>query len=318
MNIATILSHFSTPNWPLVNKLGMISTCLELNRVHCSSLEKLRAVIAGPIQPKTLLFTDEGLVDVIQELDPELKKKNLEVAMLLHSPLPAVASRIATLKSIKYLIGGPAPVAGGRDLSILIKKFADGNILDLNKYLAFGSKIHDKIVRDGRSKSETVRAVGTYISRLGDPGYAHPYHEYSRIVCELTEELLLNAVFGANPRLHKADRSQPFHLQDGEAVHVAWGYDGEYFGISVRDPFGNFKCETVMNYLSARPKAESLSESSSAGLGLKLIFDRAHQIVTNVQREQVTEVIALVKFGARMIEFEQQSKSFYFFGDHGG
>ena len=95
---------------------------------------------------------------------------------------------------------------------------------------------------------------------------------------------------------------------------MSWGYDGEYFGISVRDPFGKFNVETIMTYLSAQRDLDQIIMDSSAGLGIKFIFDRAHQVVANVRSEKVTEVIAMLKFSSRMLEFENQKKSFYFFG----
>ena len=97
---------------------------------------------------------------------------------------------------------------------------------------------------------------------------------------------------------------------------MSWGYDGEYFGISVRDPFGKFASETIMKYLSTQRQLNEIVASQSGGLGMKFIFERAHHVVANVKKEQVTEVIALLKFTSRMLEFEKQKKSFYFFGSN--
>lgn len=315
MGNVNILSHFSVPRWPLANKLGMIAKCLELGRIHCSTAEKLRAAISSPLLGRNLLFTDEGMIDSIREWEVLAGDKPLEIAMFIESPLTAVAKRIAELKNVKYLLGSPPTDASGRDLSILIKKFADNDILDLQKYLAFGCKVHQRTISNSRGKREAMELVGSYISQLGDPAYNHPYHEYARIVCELTDELILNAVFDANQRMRQVDRAQPFHLESGEEVQLSWGYDGEYFGVAVRDPFGRFSSNTIMSYVSSQRKLESIAEASSAGLGLKFIFERAHQIIANVQHEHVTEMIALVRFGNRMLEYENTKKSFYFFGD---
>lgn len=311
MSNATIITHFAEPNWPIVNKLSAICKCLEVEMIHCSSLEKLKGTVQKAPPGRNLFFTDEGLIDVVHEFDA--LSKNIEVAMFILSPIAKVAQKIGVLRNVKYLIGMQPAESYGRDLSILIKKFADGDILDLDKYLAFGAKINSRMIDSGKSKREAIDAVQHYISRLGDPGYNHPFDEYARRVAELTDELLLNAVFDANPRLRKADRSQPFHLAENERVEMSWGYDGEYFGISVRDPFGQFNSETILSYLSNRRETDPLAAKHSAGMGLKFIFEKAHQVVTNVRREKVTEVIALVKFVNRMLEFEKQKKSFYFF-----
>lgn len=316
MSDVTIITHFTNPNWPFVNKLSAIARCLEVNRVHCSSLEKLTKALADHVKGRVLFFTDEGMIDFVQQVGSQRKNDNLEVAMLIDSPLSSVAKKISNLEVVKYLIGAQPVEAFGRDLSILIKKFADGDFLDLDKYLAFGSRIHKRLVNSAESRREAIEAVGKYISALGDPGYAHPFDEYSRRICELTDELLLNAVFSANPRLRQADRSKPFQLSPEEEIRMSWGYDGEYFGISVCDPFGKFPFETIMNYVSSQRRIDQLAPNESGGIGLKFIFEKAHSVITNVKNEKVTEVIALVRFGNRILEFEKQKKSFYYFGDN--
>lgn len=315
MNEVTIVSHFSAPNWPVVNKLSMIAKCLEVNRIHCSSLEKLRLTMAGPLPGRTLFFTDEGLMEQVHEIDRQVAGKNVETAMFIHSPITTVARQISTTKLVKYLIGEKATPDAGRELSILIKKFANGDILHLDKYLSFGSKVQQRTVSDSRSKRDVLDAVSSYIARFGDPGYLHPYEEYSRIVSGLTDELLLNAIFNANPRMRGCKRADEFKLTEGEQIEISWGYDGEYFGVSVKDPFGRFSSDTIMNHVSSQRAMESIAQSTSAGLGLKFIFDKAHQVITNVQKDQVTEVIALVKFSTRMLDFEARKKSFYYFAD---
>ncbi|MGZ3721999.1 MAG: hypothetical protein ACXVA9_03650 [Bdellovibrionales bacterium] len=317
MSAVTIVTHFSEPNWRVVNKLGAICKCLEVDMIHCSSIEKLKQTVRKPVGGRVLFFTDEGLIDSVQEFNGLGQLKQFEVAMFINSPIVKVAQKIADLHIVKYLIGVEVGESYGRDLSILIKKFSDGDILDLEKYLAFGCKINHRTVNSNKSKRESIETVAAYITRLGDPGYNHPFHEYSRRVAEFTDELLLNAIFDANPRLQNADRSKPFELSPDEEIQMSWGYDGEYFGISVRDPFGRFNSETIMKYLSTRQELSQILSAESAGLGLKFIFEKAHQVVTNVKSEKVTEVIALVKFLNRMLEFENQKKSFYFFGDSG-
>lgn len=315
MNEVTLITHFSAPNWPLVNKLRTITKCLDVPMIHCSKMEILNQTLSGPLPERCLFFTDEGLIDLVQDLSSRTMTTRLEVALWMVSPIAQVAEKIGSLKNVKYLIGMEEVEAQGRDLSILIKKFADGNILDLDKYLAFGSKINRRVIDSNKAKRAAIEAVSIYVSRLGDPGYNHPFDDYARRVSALADELILNAIFHANPRLEGTDRALPFQLSDGEKVEMAWGYDGDYFGISVRDPFGKFNSETVMRYLSNWQTLKDIGNIKTGGLGVKLIFEKAHKVVTNVKSEKVTEVIALIKFAQRMTEFENQKKSFYFFSD---
>lgn len=313
MRKVTLLTHFSEANWPVVNKLSGVAKCLGVEMIHCSSLAKLHATIATLGDRRALFFTDEGLLETIHELEGAAGSA-LEVALFIRSPLPKIAEQLTTLGCVKYLISLEAADSFGRDLSILIKKFADGDILDLEKYLAFGCNLNKRTIVDGPTKRAAINDLYSYIENLGDPGYNHPYTEYARRVSEMADELLINAIFDANPRFRDVDRSLPFSLDARESIEVSWGYDGEFFGVSVRDPFGRFACDTILKYVAARRTKDHMLEASSGGLGLKLIFEKAHRVVTNVQAENATEVIALVRFDARMLEFERRKKSFYYFG----
>src|SRR6185312_136862 len=119
-----------------------------------------------------LFFTDEGMADLVIELE-RLKLPQFEVAMLVISPIPSLLEKLTALSIVKYLIGLQSPEVYGRDLSILIKKFSGGNILDLDKYLAFGCKIHARTIASGEDKKKAIGAVSDYVAKLGDPGYNH-------------------------------------------------------------------------------------------------------------------------------------------------
>lgn len=314
MSKVTILTHFSATNWPVVNKLSGVAKCLGVDMIHCSTVEKLSETVKTFGGRRVLFFTDEGLIETVQKFESSADF-HVEVAMFIRSPLPKVAEQITSMRIVKYLISLESMDSYGRDLSILVKKFADGDILDLEKYLAFGCNVNKRTVVDASSKRAAVNELYAYIENLGDPGYNHPYTEYARRVSEMADELLINAIFDANPRFRGVDRSLPFTLATNENIEIAWGYDGEFFGVSVRDPFGKFACETILKYVAAQRTKDHMLEATSGGLGLKLIFEKAHKVITNVQRESATEVIALVRFDARMLEFERRKKSFYYFGN---
>lgn len=313
MNSIIVISHFSKPNWPLVNKLAGIVRCLGVEMVHCATIDKLRSTVEMYQHRRALFFTDEGLLDYVREVERSIKPKEFEVAMFIHSTISKVAEQISQSGLVRYLLGIDSIDSSGRDLSILIKKFADRNILDLEKYLAFGCSINERSIVSPSTKREAVEAVHQYIRQLGDPSYDHPFDEYATRVTEMVDELLLNAVFDANPRMQGVDRSKPYQLKEEEKIHLAWGYDGEYFGVSVRDPFGQFSYETIMQYVASQRKRDAIAASHSAGLGLKIIFDKAHKVIANVSRGKVTEVIVLLRFETRMLEFERRKKSFYYF-----
>src|SRR5437879_3926605 len=95
-----VITHFSQPNWPVVNKLNAITKCLDVRMIHCSAVEKLHATLKQVAGERTLFFTDEGLIDTVNSIDQKNEHLNLEVAMFIGSPITAVAKKIADLRIV--------------------------------------------------------------------------------------------------------------------------------------------------------------------------------------------------------------------------
>jgi hypothetical protein len=316
MNDVKLLSHFSVPRWPLVNKLNGIAKCLDVKLVHAATLEKLQYNLKSLSAKRALLLTDEGMLPYIEEIHRHSWPFELDVALFIQSKMSKVALELHQLPRVKYLLEfDETDSFAGRHLAVLVKKFTEQNILNLNKYLGFGAVLHTRTIDSSQTKRHAVEQIHHFINNLGETTYPHPFGEYARRISEMVDELVINAIFGANPRMHEADRSKAFSLSESEQIELSWGYDGEYFGVGVRDPFGQFDLDTIMKYISSQAKVENILPGKSAGLGLKVIFDRAHQIITNVQKRKVTEVIAVVKFENRLLDFEKTKKSFFYFTD---
>ncbi|MGE0763912.1 MAG: hypothetical protein AB7N80_11590 [Bdellovibrionales bacterium] len=315
----TIFTHFSIARWPLVNKMSGIAKCLNVDLIHCPKIELLKQALTNVKTKKVLLLTDDGMIDYILALDKEVFDFELEIAVFIQQKLSKFAEKINQLSRVRYLLEFDEKDAFvGRHLAILVKKVKDNNILDLNKYLGFGAAIQSKTVNSKSSKQSAVEEISFFIENLGDPKHANPFKEYARRITEMVDELIINAIFGANPRMKDADRSEDFRLGKEEEVYLSWGYDGEYFGVSVRDMFGQFSVESIMQHLSMKPEFENIVQSKSAGLGQKLVVERAHQIITNVQVKKITEVIAIVKFENRLLDYERTKKSFFYFTEGNG
>jgi hypothetical protein len=316
MNNVILLTHFSIPRWPLVNKLSGIAKCLNVQMIHCATLEKLKATIESVSEGRVLLLMDEDMVEFIDWIHQRPWNFQLDLALFIQSKISRVAVELTKFSRVKYLLEfDETDSFGGRHLAVLVKKFSEQNILSLDKYLGFGAAIHSQTINSKSSRQDAVEKIYFYVANLGDDAYSHPFGEYARRISEMADELVINSIFSANPRMVGLDRSQDFTLSEAEQVELSWGFDGECFGVCVRDPFGQFNLGTIMKYISAQAEMENIVAAQSAGLGLKVILDRAHQLITNVQKKKVTEVIAIVKFENRLLDFEKTRKSFFYFTD---
>jgi hypothetical protein len=316
MSNLKIISHFTEPQWPMVNKLTTIAKSLSVEQVHCATIEKVKNVFsASSAQQKILFISDEGCIELVKELESKQYTSAFGTVLFITSKIVDLAKDVQGLKSVKYLLGVNRGDIVGRDLTILIKKFQLGDILDLEKYLSFGASITRHQISTDVDKKQAIEGIYNFIASFGGEGYPHPYAEYARRIAEMVDELLLNAIFNANPRLKGVNRALPFSLSPDESVHLAYGYDGDLFGVSVKDPFGVFTKDTVLQYLSAQRSLQSVTSGASGGLGIRFVFERAHHVIANVKKEVATEIISLIQFDSRLSNFDKKQRSFYFFSD---
>lgn len=309
-----IVSHFHEAEWPVVNKLRAIATCSNITYNHYASKELLDAALSQAASwEKILLVTDEQLIGLVANIEKAHPDLNIETLLFLEGNIPDAAKKISHLKTIKHIMGSKNYHMIGKDLSILVKKIKSRDLLDLSKYLSYGAFICSRAIKDQKSKIQVISEIYNYISSLGCSGYDHPFEEYARRMTEIADELVINAIFSANSKLKNADRSENFQLGENQKIQVCWGFDGDYFGLSVTDPFGDLSRETILQYLDSNRKLGGVATLVSGGLGIKMVFERTHQLVVNVLSGHLTEVICVTKFENRLRNLKDTKQSIFYF-----
>lgn len=71
----------------------------------------------------------------------------------------------------------------------------------------------------------------------------------SQYAVEIQEELLMNAIWDANPKHEKEPRTVPVELNEDEFVKLEWAFNGKDFAISVRDKFGRLNPGIMEKYV---------------------------------------------------------------------
>ncbi len=203
----------------------------------------------------------------------------------------------------------------GQELTVSIAKLQQRELFGLDKYLAWGAQLHRVTVRDSRSKGQYVREVSALARRLG----------CSERVVELVEtvvdELCTNAVFnaprdaGGQPRYAHLNRRQAVTLGDAEAATLTYGFDGRYFGVALRDPFGALDRETVVTYLNRclKQTPDRQPGAGGAGMGLFRAYRALSKLIFGIRPGACTEVIGLIDLRQSFKRFKGQPKSLHFF-----
>lgn len=279
------------------NKIGMLTRSAGVDFQPCKTEQEAK------------LFADARKVDFLKEFSFSFPESRIIV--ILQEALQKVIPSLIDCANIQCFVATNNGEFDARELILLLKKFESKDYPGLEKHLGFPLIINEKTIKNQTDKKEALTNLEGFILKIG--GSSERFYQYAQRVCDLADELLLNAVFDANPRLKDITRNEPFELQANESVKIKWGFDGEVFGVSVADQFGSLNKKTVMKYLDENQRTDPLGKRISGGLGIKLIFDRLHHYIVNVRPGKMTEVVCLMRFDKRFKDFDSRLRSFHYF-----
>jgi hypothetical protein len=185
----------------------------------------------------------------------------------------------------------------GDDAELLVTsvKLLSGDLFGLEKYLAWGVKIHEKQVCSYDAKQEALEAVAAQAKQVGARRSV-----LSRIQ-NATDELLMNAIYDAPAAREGGDtESRMKRITNApctdEPALLRYACDGRHFAVSVQDNYGELHKRVILDHLirarteQGRPK---LAARGGAGLGLYFIVSSATRFIANITPKQRTEVICL-------------------------
>lgn len=124
---------------------------------------------------------------------------------------------------------------------------------------------------------------------------------------EIQEELLMNAIWDANPKHAHMPRSSPIELLPEEEVTLQWAFNGKELAISVKDPFGRMDPAIMEKYINfifktGKQSDHKLSDQRvSAGLGMYMVIQRANLLSVFISNGKITDVgvVLIIKAGKR-------------------
>jgi hypothetical protein len=175
---------------------------------------------------------------------------------------------------VSHLVADP----GDRDLGITSEKLATGDLFGLEKYVAPGARVGQRVLRAETDKRHAVDEVCAWAEAIG--ARRPVLHRIRNVVDELLMNALRDAVVSAQPR-----------------ATLRWAADGNTIAISVGDGSGALRqrdvIDNVLRARSERGRPQSVSASGGAGLGLYLVLANVASLIVNVAPGEQTEVVCL-------------------------
>jgi CheY-like chemotaxis protein len=219
------------------------------------------------------------------------KARGTEACMtLLAAHAAAQIPGLLDLGAVTNLLVHPMPVLG-EELTITTQKLIRGDLFGAEKYLLWGTDLHEsQLVRS----SQRAELVGQLAERVRARGQSARVASMAMLVAD---ELISNAVHnapvdasGAHYR-KELPRDRELPLDERHRVRLRWGCDARYLAIEVTDWFGTLHQNAILHALA---RSDVRQAGEGAGMGLALTYRSCDQLVFNLAPGTRTEVIALI------------------------
>lgn len=243
-----------------------------------------------------ILLVTEDMLEVT-ELAHQVNKEMEQVIMTSKS----VSTYIQYFEDHPYLTNIVSRNEEDRAFTIknifsTVGKLANDDIFGMEKYLSWGAEIQTHNIVRSDERPEIVEKMAQQFEEFG---LRPSVIDNCRMVAE---EMLMNVLYDApvspdgKPLYNHLDRTQVVELKKSERGIFRFACDGLIAAISAEDPFGAFKKEILMKYLStcyAGKENEMHKGKGGGGLGIHLMIETSDLMVFNIHQGFRTEVIAL-------------------------
>ncbi|MFT3699385.1 MAG: hypothetical protein QM831_39925 [Kofleriaceae bacterium] len=302
-----------TSGTPNVGKLVVVHPERRAQR----SLQRLVGATLCPVEVVTSLADAPGDEQAIFVVDAQLAQQQPDACTRLgrawiavpgEGLQPADQAVVSTLLAAgwDHVIAHPMPLLA-EELLATAQKLLRRECFGLDKYMAWGAELRGYQLEDAIERDAVVSAIASDVTQVGLPD------RIGSLVSVIADELLANALYAAPiddaGKRFRVDepRDKPRTLADRDQVSLRWATDGRYLAIEVRDHYGSIDPTAIKTRL-----AKTKSATADGGMGLQLAYACSNQLVVNLAKAKLTEVIALLDIRYKPTELAR-SASFHAF-----
>ncbi|KAB8029714.1 hypothetical protein [Fluviispira multicolorata] len=174
--------------------------------------------------------------------------------------------------------------------------------------------IRNFIVKSSKERLKFAEELEKFFDEI-EPVTGSKNPTLSQYAVEIQEELLMNAIWDANPKHAMKPRTTPIDLEPGEEVHLEWAFNGKELAISVKDIFGRLNPEIMDKYVNFIFKTGQTgthllsNQQVSAGLGMFMIIQRANLLSVFISQGKLTDVGVVIRLLEKRRTKSQSAKA---------
>jgi len=200
-------------------------------------------------------------------------------------------------------------------LLITSGKVFQGDIFGVEKYLAWGALVRERVVATYDAKREALHEISQYAADTG------ARRQVVARVESVADELLMNALYdapairaGTQPTTEVGHAPRP--VAGATPAVLRYACHGRMLGVSVRDSYGELRKEAILDHV-ARARAmrgtPQLKPTGGAGLGLYFVIASVTRFIANIDPGRMTEVIGLFDIQATGRDQDGCARSLHIF-----
>ncbi len=238
-----------------------------------------------------VLVVFDGSLPAPAALVEAARTNGTEACMTLLGPASAEKiPAILGLGAVTNLLVHQMPILA-EELVITAQKLIRHDLFGVEKYLLWGTQLHETTLTRGSQRAELVSHLAEQVRGLGQSA------RVGSMAMLVADELLSNAVHNApidatgTHYRKELPRELELLLDDRHRVRLRWGCDARYLAIEVTDGFGSLDRDTILGALARNDVRES---GGGAGMGIALAYRSCDHLVFNLAPGVRSEIIALI------------------------
>ena len=178
------------------------------------------------------------------------------------------------------------------DLGITSQKLISGDLFGLEKYVAVGSRIGERVIATDAQKRVAMGEVCAWAEAVG--ARKPVLHRIASVVDELLMNALHDAPRESKPTIALVADGTDVAIRDHRAI-LRWACDERTLAISIGDAYGALRQRDVIDHVRRARDERGRPELNEpgAGLGLYLVLANVASLIVNVDPGRRTEVVCL-------------------------
>ncbi len=270
--------------------------------------------------PQHLLLVDTHTLALLLE-SHGFRVNNQTILLAAERESTSLKDHIEAIGNLHYIVSAYNAVLLKASFTTIFRFHISQNMEGLASVLLQQNTIHayKHEIATSSERSETQSKLTEFFSEqiaINKEKLAAGISSYPKYMGDVLDELLMNAIWDANPERSSLDRKIAAKLNVHEHVAVEAICDGSSFSLSVVDSQGTFSEDAThkpMKYaLGYREDPEINENAAGAGLGLYIILQKVAAVSFEVERGKMTRVTVVQRGDQSLREMQKRPRTVLF------